>query len=352
MNYVYPPMPSLPVTPPPPSLPAVVQSLPALVRRAADTLTKATTAAEILDATAQVNLAYDAAKAAARFARAKGAYDEVIGAVYRSQADALEIEAAAKRRYADEYDAAQERGEVAKVGERARLVVDDDGHLPATRNELGINKDFLHAARVTRDAETTVPGIVKDSLNTIIERGHEPTKSALGREINARLASFSGDNEWYTPTHYVAKARLVMGGIDCDPASNERAQELIAASTYYTTETNGLAHEWHGRVWMNPPYSQPEVQQFADKLLSEVAAGRVTEAVVLTNAAIDTQWHQRLQDKCTCLCTVSGRIQFQSGNGRTTSSNAVGQTFLYFGPNADKFNEVFSAIGKIWLRYA
>jgi hypothetical protein len=34
-------------------------------------------------------------------------------AVHRAQADALEIEAKAKRRLADEYDAAQERGEVA-----------------------------------------------------------------------------------------------------------------------------------------------------------------------------------------------------------------------------------------------
>jgi hypothetical protein len=31
---------------------------------------------------------------------------------HRAQADALEIEAGAKRRLADEYDAAQERGEV------------------------------------------------------------------------------------------------------------------------------------------------------------------------------------------------------------------------------------------------
>jgi hypothetical protein len=36
----------------------------------------------------------------------------LIATAHRAQADALEIEAAAKRRLADEYDAAQERGEV------------------------------------------------------------------------------------------------------------------------------------------------------------------------------------------------------------------------------------------------
>jgi len=37
--------------------------------------------------------------------------DELIAKVHRAQADALEIEATAKRRLADEYDVAQERGE-------------------------------------------------------------------------------------------------------------------------------------------------------------------------------------------------------------------------------------------------
>jgi hypothetical protein len=40
----------------------------------------------------------------------------LIAAAHRAQADALEIEAQAKRRLADEYDAAQDRGEVAVRG--------------------------------------------------------------------------------------------------------------------------------------------------------------------------------------------------------------------------------------------
>jgi hypothetical protein len=38
-------------------------------------------------------------------------------AVYHAQADALEIEVMAKRRLADEYDAAQDRGELRTNGE-------------------------------------------------------------------------------------------------------------------------------------------------------------------------------------------------------------------------------------------
>ncbi|NKB79352.1 hypothetical protein HED49_13155 [Ochrobactrum daejeonense] len=135
----------------------IAGSLPALVLKAANQLAAATTAAEVLEAKASAGLAYDAAKATARFAKAKGAYEDVIGAVYRAQADALEIEAMAKRRLADEYDAAQERGEVAKVGEQSvrwmGKVVADANH-QATLSDLGIRKDEIHSARSVRDAES------------------------------------------------------------------------------------------------------------------------------------------------------------------------------------------------------
>lgn len=367
MNTEFPPPPPAivpPLAPPylppavlPPPVPSdivvQVKSLPGLVRRASQTLANATTAAEVLEAKAQANLAYDAAKAAARFAKAKGAYDEVIGAVYRSQADALEIEAMAKRRFADEYDAAQERGEVADHGHGLKLGNNrpDIGMTNiGTVKELGFTSYDVHEARKAREPEVQQPGIVRQSLDAIVERGDEPSKAALTREINARLASFSGDNEWYTPARYIEMAREVMGDIDCDPASNERAQSVIKAKVYYTEQTNGLNKDWVGRVWLNPPYAHPEVQWFADRLLSELAAGRVTEAVVLTNSSGDTQWHRRLQDAAKRLCVVTGRIKFESGNGRESAGNAVGQTFLYFGPNGLKFCNVFSAIGAIYMR--
>jgi uncharacterized membrane-anchored protein len=72
-------------------------------------------------------------------------------------------------------------------------------------------------------------------------------------------AECSGEFEWYTPARYIELARGVMGGIDLDPASNAIAQQWIQADQYFTPTQNGLAQEWHGRVWLNPPYSQPAI---------------------------------------------------------------------------------------------
>jgi hypothetical protein len=82
-------------------------ALTALIDRASKALAGARSAAEVLEARDMASVAYDAARKAVRLGKAKRAHDEVIAAAYRAQADALEIEAQAKRRLADEYDAAQ-----------------------------------------------------------------------------------------------------------------------------------------------------------------------------------------------------------------------------------------------------
>lgn len=161
--------------------PDQADSLPALVRRAAAQLASATDAAEVLEARDAARIAWDAAKSAARIARAKAAHDDVIAAVYRAQADALVIEAAAKRRLADEYDAAQERGEVAGVGKR---VIIPSGNNKPTVEDLGITSKDIHEARLIRDAEVADPGIVERSLYERLEAGHEPTRTALREAVS------------------------------------------------------------------------------------------------------------------------------------------------------------------------
>ncbi len=96
--------------------------------------------ANALEARDMASVAYDAAKKAARLGHAKQAHDELIAAAYRAQADALEIEAGAKRRLADEYDAAQERGEVSDQGKPSRA----EG-LP-TAADVGLSHKDIHEA--------------------------------------------------------------------------------------------------------------------------------------------------------------------------------------------------------------
>lgn len=86
--------------------------------------------------------------------------------IYRVQAEGLEIEAAAKRRLADEYDAAQERGEVAKRGQRNDFVPEED-KVPTAR-DVGLNRKDIQDARQFRDAEAREPGVTKRAINGLV----------------------------------------------------------------------------------------------------------------------------------------------------------------------------------------
>ena len=143
-------------------------TLPAMIARAARALASATTAGEILEAKHHANVAYFEAKSLGRMARARKAHDEVIGAVYRAQANALEIEARAKIRLADEYDAAQERGEVKRNGgDRSTL----ESRETASAADLGLRHDQIQEARQLRNAEAADPGFIRKTLSDMVEAG-------------------------------------------------------------------------------------------------------------------------------------------------------------------------------------
>ena len=161
---------------------ATSQDLPSLIDRAAKMLAGAKTAAEVLEAREVAGLAYDVAKRAARLQRAKSAHDDLVSAAHRAQAHALEIEARAKRRLADEYDAAQARGEVAGHG-RSKV----EPANVTTASDLGLRRDQIHDARRLRDAEAAEPGIVRRTLDAKLARGEEPTRSAVRRAAEDRL---------------------------------------------------------------------------------------------------------------------------------------------------------------------
>lgn len=92
------------------------------------------------------------------------------------------IESEAKRRLADEYDAAQERGEVGVSGFRSDLVRDVDEVKPVASDVFG-SREALREARIIRDAERASPGIAQCAIEARLAQGQEPTKAALREAV-------------------------------------------------------------------------------------------------------------------------------------------------------------------------
>lgn len=175
-----------------------------------------------------------------------------------------------------------------------------------------------------------------------IELGEEP--KAVITEVKKRphVANNGGDNEWYTPAEYIESARSVMGSIDVDPASNDMAQEVVKAGTYYTAETNGLDKEWHGNVWLNPPYAADLVKQFAAKLKDERET--YESAIVLVNNATETRWFLDIISVASAVCFPTGRVKFYAPDGRIAAP-LQGQAIIYIGDEPTSFRDEFSRYG-------
>jgi phage N-6-adenine-methyltransferase len=165
----------------------------------------------------------------------------------------------------------------------------------------------------------------------------------------AQLIVSSNSNEWYTPDKYIQSARKVMDCINIDPATSLQANKTVQAEVIYTAEDSGLQHDWHGRVWLNPPYGNL-TEAFVTKLIAQYRAGITTEAILLVNShATDTKWFQPLWDYL--LCFTDHRINFYSP-GSLGVGSTHGSVFIYFGDNQDGFAKEFSEYGNIVRRYS
>ena len=215
-----------------------------------------------------------------------------------------------------------------------------------TLAEASIDKHFADRARkLAAIPATEFDGIVTELRDRIEQENERVTVNLLDAgDKHVRGTFGTGENEWYTPQEHIELARSVLGSIDIDPASSAKANEAVKARQFYTEETNGLEQEWIGNVWLNPPYAQPAIAHFADKMVSEWNSGRVTQAIVLTHNYTDTAWFHALASKATAICFTRGRVRFVSPDG-VLAAPTQGQAFFYFGADKDIFADVFGQIG-------
>jgi hypothetical protein len=305
------------------------------IDKSLDTLTKAERMlAEVASAPEAMHI-IDMAEAARVWAqRAK------LGTASINHATAIKLKA--EIRLADCVDEGQRQGQIATPGGDRQTIVTSGNNGSASLEDLGVYAKKVHEARKIRDAFTP------EAIDEIVESANLQDKEIARKEFVQQRAHVSyngGGNEWYTPVMFVDAARRAMGSIDTDPASNATAQEWIQASKFFTKDDSGLEQEWAGNVWLNPPYAQPLITHFCDKVVEELNSGRVQQAVVLVNNATETKWGQRLLSNCTAVCFPSGRIKYLDESASPKLTPLQGQMFVYFGNRQSEFAKEFAAFG-------
>ena len=223
-------------------------------------------------------------------------------------------------------------------------------HLPTSERQIRrlTKLEPDEQKEVWEEAVETAPKgkVTAKHVEEVIEARNET--SGLSQPMSVLLSH--KEVEYYTPSIYVDAARDLMGAIDLDPASCDAAQLNIKANKFYTISDDGLFQKWHGRVWLNPPYSKTggksNQEIWATKLADEYTAGNVTEAILLVKSALGYKWFENLWDKWP-VCFARERLSFIRNDGTDKGQSKHGTAFFYLGKNINQFTQVFKEFGRI-----
>jgi hypothetical protein len=135
--------------------------------------------------------------------------------------------------------------------------------------------------------------------------------------MSSHQAATSGTDVWLTPPDLLA----ALGPFDLDPCAAPEPRPWPTAAEHYTADVDGLRQEWHGRVWVNPPYSHVE------KWLARLAEHG--QGTALTFARTDTAaFGRQVWGKATALLFLRGRVNFYTLDGRRGRANAGAPSVL------------------------
>lgn len=129
----------------------------------------------------------------------------------------------------------------------------------------------------------------------------------------------AASDEWGTPWEIVH----ALGEFDLDPCASNANHK---APDFYTKEDDGLALPWHGRVWCNPPYSQPALYDFCEKMAEH------GNGILLIFARTGNKvWQEIIFPKATAVLFLRKRIQFIDNQGVRGGAAGCDSALIAFG---------------------
>jgi hypothetical protein len=150
-------------------------------------------------------------------------------------------------------------------------------------------------------------------------------------------------SELYTPPDLAGRALEILGEIDLDPASDDTGRTHVSSRSRFTAADDGLAHPWHGRIWLFPPAGKRSV--WVAKLLHEYRVGRIEAALLYDGIDPRAPWFQHVAREASVCFT--GPLRALNDCGEPIARTRVGSMLCYLGPDTRRFAAATSDLGAV-----
>jgi hypothetical protein len=195
-----------------------------------------------------------------------------------------------------------------------RVTISDFGVSKQAASEWGKVADALATARADLDEHRQA---WLDLAEDDPKGWDDPTIAEI-----VRRATSGPDDEWYTPKWLFDALGLRFDVDVCAPV--DRTYVSTPADVFYTEDDDGLAHDWDGLVWCNPPYSTPT--PWAEKMIAH------GDGVLLSHVPINGLWCLRAWNRAHVVRLLQG-MEFVRPDG-TVQRPAYWLQLVAFGPTA------------------
>ena len=174
--------------------------------------------------------------------------------------------------------------------------------------------------------------------------------------------SHNAGPEWATPDYIWKPLADAIGGFDLDPATGAESEPI--APVCYTLDPNavqgtvverstehkriaqdGLAAEWSGDVWVNPPYGRSYNKPWAEKFSKEVERGDVDTITALLPASMSTNWwHNNYAEHGDYFTFIDHRVSF---TGAESGNASFASVIVTFGDVSDEYLDECKKLGQV-----
>ena len=183
----------------------------------------------------------------------------------------------------------------------------------------------------------------RDELK-LVQDYEDPSDVLYNTAWSWMVSQKAGVQDYFTPPEIVDAAREAMGGINLDAASHPLANRKHKIGDYFHTGRSAFQNDWHGRVWLNPPYGNNA--PWFDAIQRFTASGAINQLCMLSPMwTFQAGIARPVMEQASGLILLSPTPKFWGNKNPEKTGSNLPHGIIYIGAEPDRFHRAFARFG-------